>query len=585
MGDKKPIRRRATHTRSRLGCETCRVRRVRCDQTKPVCLKCSKTGRSCDGYTTTAPTHDKRRLVAVPQNPSLSIVVDENELRCMHYFQSHTAPQFADFFDSDLWCRLVFQVSTREPCIRHNIIALGSLHEAFHDVAYCTASSTRWFDLKEYASVHYTKAITLLNADISSQGWASLDVSLLCCILCIGFEWLRGSFASAQIHLANGLRVLQQWLRGDSTQSRGTGISLSSPTGHFIRNKLVPLYTRLSLQAKTFANIPLPLGKSFLTDQPPTSDWDNLRAIRDGLDALLVQEYMSFLPPKSLNYPTEAKMHGLHASDRLAQWFDKHSTYISSSTSSPISSLSSNDDNSYLLPQTIFKPSPDMAFISLYHNAALIMLSTRHATNETVFDAFTPLFKKIVHLAAVYVKTFTTAASFTLDIAIVPVLYYVATKCREYGIRHAALKILRASRRTEGIWDSAATTRLAEEIIGFEEDRERVGEHRVRDVEMVMLDGNTRSGTWDSAVPAWVPEGNFSMEEESLDDGVSGLAFGTCDLFTDEHGEDKSRYVRPERRIRSVQTETHFETREIVAKFLHRNGDAWAWSEERRIRW
>ncbi|CAH0033980.1 unnamed protein product [Clonostachys rhizophaga] len=38
---------RKLHSKSRLGCKVCKVRRVKCDETRPSCKRCSQTGRTC----------------------------------------------------------------------------------------------------------------------------------------------------------------------------------------------------------------------------------------------------------------------------------------------------------------------------------------------------------------------------------------------------------------------------------------------------------------------------------------------------------------------------------------------------------
>jgi len=38
------------HLKVRSGCKTCRVRRVKCDETKPHCLRCARADRQCEGY-------------------------------------------------------------------------------------------------------------------------------------------------------------------------------------------------------------------------------------------------------------------------------------------------------------------------------------------------------------------------------------------------------------------------------------------------------------------------------------------------------------------------------------------------------
>ncbi|TGO10582.1 hypothetical protein BTUL_0131g00230 [Botrytis tulipae] len=39
-----------SHAKLKTGCNTCKARRVKCDETKPACMRCQKFGRVCDGY-------------------------------------------------------------------------------------------------------------------------------------------------------------------------------------------------------------------------------------------------------------------------------------------------------------------------------------------------------------------------------------------------------------------------------------------------------------------------------------------------------------------------------------------------------
>ncbi|TRX88241.1 hypothetical protein FHL15_010866 [Xylaria flabelliformis] len=45
-----PVKRRATHAKARTGCVTCKRRRVKCDEAKPTCARCIKSGHKCAGY-------------------------------------------------------------------------------------------------------------------------------------------------------------------------------------------------------------------------------------------------------------------------------------------------------------------------------------------------------------------------------------------------------------------------------------------------------------------------------------------------------------------------------------------------------
>ncbi|KAI1207985.1 uncharacterized protein F4807DRAFT_161118 [Annulohypoxylon truncatum] len=63
-----PKRKRASRPKVRTGCITCKIRRVKCDETKPACTRCTSTGRKCDGYGGAAPPRPKKS----PSAPSSS---------------------------------------------------------------------------------------------------------------------------------------------------------------------------------------------------------------------------------------------------------------------------------------------------------------------------------------------------------------------------------------------------------------------------------------------------------------------------------------------------------------------------------
>ncbi|GAW19332.1 hypothetical protein ANO14919_088180 [Xylariales sp. No.14919] len=45
-----PVKRRATHAKARTGCLTCKRRKVKCDEARPACARCLKSGHPCAGY-------------------------------------------------------------------------------------------------------------------------------------------------------------------------------------------------------------------------------------------------------------------------------------------------------------------------------------------------------------------------------------------------------------------------------------------------------------------------------------------------------------------------------------------------------
>ncbi|KAF7912347.1 uncharacterized protein EAF01_001368 [Botrytis porri] len=98
---------------------TCRIRRVKCAEERPACLRCSKTGRKCDGYDSDGPEMSSspptRRdseassstdssivslTTSIVEMPSPVIEWDEEERRSVNFFITKTAPKLAGNLES-----------------------------------------------------------------------------------------------------------------------------------------------------------------------------------------------------------------------------------------------------------------------------------------------------------------------------------------------------------------------------------------------------------------------------------------------------------------------------------------------------
>ena len=54
VAGKRSRRRAQGASKVKTGCTTCKIRRVKCDEARPNCVRCTSTGRRCDGYGTQA---------------------------------------------------------------------------------------------------------------------------------------------------------------------------------------------------------------------------------------------------------------------------------------------------------------------------------------------------------------------------------------------------------------------------------------------------------------------------------------------------------------------------------------------------
>jgi hypothetical protein len=246
--------------RVKTGCETCRIRRVKCDETKPECQRCTKTGRKCEGYKHVSPSRGQSPAAAasfrnpaflvVPQKPSQpsiprslsrSLSPDAAENRSFCYFCTHTLPKWTEYFDSDLWSQKILQLSHSEPAIKHGVLALSTMHERFESVTSIFATKTN-----DFAFAQYMQAVRYSNDLLTAHRQGKVDVEkvLIACIIFTCYENLAGNYRAANMHLRNGLNILNQHKRELRPQAQSTAAQES------IANVLY----RFDLQAMTFSD-------------------------------------------------------------------------------------------------------------------------------------------------------------------------------------------------------------------------------------------------------------------------------------------------------------------------------------------
>jgi hypothetical protein len=157
---------------------------VKCDETRPACLKCTSTGRVCDGYNDVQLPQQlsHSNLFPIIASPSFDIHASPKSKRSFAFFVQRTCPQLAGFFGSDFWERFVLQAAYHESAIRHAIVAIGSIHELFEHQTPILVANTA------FALEQYNLAIRDLLVPLSRSGERDVDVCLISCILFTCFE-------------------------------------------------------------------------------------------------------------------------------------------------------------------------------------------------------------------------------------------------------------------------------------------------------------------------------------------------------------------------------------------------------------
>jgi hypothetical protein len=200
-----------------------RIRRIRCDETKPSCSRCTSTGRLCDfvkpqkdissARASRPPENAKQRLAPsgrqylLQPKPSFppSALSSAHEGNHLEYFRFVCTRSFSRYFENTLWSKTILQIANSEPSIRSAVVAFSALLR--HQTAYGHSCSVV---MKKEISLNYFEAIRSLNSrlDSSQSCW---ELALIVSLLFAAFETFQCNDRLALKHFEAGLAVLQEY--------------------------------------------------------------------------------------------------------------------------------------------------------------------------------------------------------------------------------------------------------------------------------------------------------------------------------------------------------------------------------------
>lgn len=441
---KKP---RASRPKVRTGCITCKIRRVKCDEGKPSCKKCSSTGRTCDGYD--AP---KLKTVSIFPNPTRNHGTTEEHI-FLSFFQKRTAPALSSYFEEDFWGHIVLQIGYDEPAIRHAMVAVGTLHQK-RELAISPPNLRGGADHNDpFALKQYSQAMNCLGVRMSEHKH-SLDVALISCLLFVCLEFLRGDWESANAHLQSGLAILGTWPHTDHSQ-------LAATTIRTVERNLAPFFNRLEILYTLSGHMspyPYPIESTYVVPEYFAS----LKDARDSVVHLMNLGLRTIRQATPLRYTGNHSPELLATRDHILKELDRFSSVL----------------DHYLVVSASTHPEWDLRaahMLMIHKHVAFIWISICIHASECASDDFFSTYAEINELAQ-SVLDFTgdtprtgSLPSFLFDMEVVPPLYYVGGTCREPKIRRKAQALLRSTTRREGLWDSLMCAAVIERVMAIEE--------------------------------------------------------------------------------------------------------------------
>ncbi|OTB07145.1 hypothetical protein M426DRAFT_83949 [Hypoxylon sp. CI-4A] len=177
-----PFKKRRAHYKSRKGCRECKLRHVKCDEQRPVCLQCATLDRSCsyafsipdpegdspNTVSTGSPPESQSPVPASPQTQAAQQTPPQmfnlGHLALLHHVETDLLrPPFthlvADENDTHALIRLIVQSALSTPFLMDELLAFSALH-----LGTLKADSVEKDYLRAQAVQLQTRALMLFNA-------------------------------------------------------------------------------------------------------------------------------------------------------------------------------------------------------------------------------------------------------------------------------------------------------------------------------------------------------------------------------------------------------------------------------------
>ncbi|KAJ9650739.1 hypothetical protein H2198_009964 [Neophaeococcomyces mojaviensis] len=224
----------------RTGCDNCKKRRVKCDELKPECLRCLKSGLSCSGYSSPEPWIFKSVVIPedakaqfsvldVHQNhgtefeftrsltkPSLELISNQmlnlvqptafpyetaDERAAFGFWITWTGPMLHGYGpNGDLWNVFIPQLTWSSPTIKMLLLAVVSGDEQWRNTVRRTHP-----DLAQKALTYYSSALKGI-----VSGRTSKVETLVASFMAWTMEVMMFDYIGGEVHVDGARRLLQE---------------------------------------------------------------------------------------------------------------------------------------------------------------------------------------------------------------------------------------------------------------------------------------------------------------------------------------------------------------------------------------
>ncbi|KAJ5639937.1 uncharacterized protein N7484_007799 [Penicillium longicatenatum] len=439
---------------------TTRIRRVKCGEEKPICLRCSSTGRKCEyaGAKGSSPAHLALHLAS----PSYNLLVSPNstchERRAFEYFVQHASKGLAAGMNVDFWTKVAPQICRTEPAVWDAIISISVLYEYpdqcldFPLLKLQQVKKRGLSQIQREALTWYSRAISSIHSQIV-RGRADSYVALISCVLFICIEAIQGRVVEALQLYEQGVSLILILRHQVAT---GT---LPPHQALLLEKTIIPLFIRLGSISLTVSTVQVSRIFAY-ANYDLNSTFTSLDAARTAISVLFAQatllerEAVPYRRAAIRNLVPGAEMTAKQQSLRmqLDHWLHAYTNFCQNHTrAEPV--------------------------LLAYYSATSIYISTCLSQQELVYDSYMAEFAIIVENASLALAASggpgCFQAPFTFEMGLGLPLFLTAIKCRHSRLRRKALKLLRQTPPIQAFFTCTPVAFVAQKCMELEEDYSR----------------------------------------------------------------------------------------------------------------
>ncbi|KLO81891.1 uncharacterized protein LW93_7053 [Fusarium fujikuroi] len=439
-------------------------RRIKCDESKPSCAKCLRSGWICDYGAVSASSESESSPVMMSGSSALlpiasysipfKIPGSQKDRRLLHYFCVQGSEDISGFLASDFWSQTVLQAGHEDLVVRQALVAMSSLH-----LDYISSSPDRASVASPETLSLYGKALRSLGKRIVQPSDGTTRTALVCCILFYCCESAIGDRNAALQHLSNGLKLLVSAQR-ENAADESKGIE-----------RLTTIFERLDMQASFFEDdrIPTFASPEYKYEEPDLSLLSlrkSFLGLEDAQQRLVkLQAWLYRFVNKNAEFYQDAK-------ESLSLDTLKEKSSLEQAYNAWIEGINEFENKDQHDGQILH----GIRTLLVHFHVCQMILQSKFPQDHGVFGASpNPTAHHILDLAETLLEyttqvnaspsaTKTPRRNFSLETGVVAPLFALAIKCSDDSAATRAAQMLASSHRREGLYDAQTMSHIINEL-------------------------------------------------------------------------------------------------------------------------